>query len=100
MLLREMASQGVERDTITYSAAISACEEAGAVRQSDALYAEAFADGLLDHRHESFPTDMDIHSLCASVAWAAVRFVLTDLRRTASSSMQMRDLIVVSDFSF
>ena len=85
-LLREMASQGVERNTITYNAAISACEEGGAVRQCDALYAEAYAVGLLDHRLETSPTDMDLHFLSASVARAAVRFVLSDLRRTALSS--------------
>ena len=99
-LLREMTSEGVKQDTITYSVAISACEEAGAFCQSDALCAKAYADGLLDHQLDSFPTDMDLHCLCASVARSAVRFVLTDLRRTASSSLPMWDLNVVTGFSF
>ena len=99
-LLSEMASEGVLLDTITYSAAILACEEAGAVCQCDSLYAEVFADGSLDHRPDSFSIDMDLHGLCASVARAAVRFVLTDLRWTASSSLPMRDLKVVTGFPF
>ena len=95
-LLSEMASKGVERNIITYSAAISACEEAGVVRQCDALYAEAYSAGLLDHRLESSPIDIDLHYLPASVARAAVRFVLANLRRTASSSLLMKDLYVVT----
>ena len=94
-----MLSEGIERNTITYSAAISACEEGGFVRQSDALYAEAHVDGLLDYRLVSCPTDIDMHGFCASVVRAAVRFVLTDLRQTASSSCPMRDLNVVTGFS-
>ena len=62
------------------------------------MYAEAYSDGLLDHRLESSPTDMDLHRLPASVARAAVRFVLADLRRTASSSLPMRDFNVVTGF--
>ena len=61
-LLWEMASKGVERDTITYNAAVSACEEAGSVCHCNALYAEAFADGLLDHRLDSFSIEMDLPS--------------------------------------
>ena len=54
-LLQQMASQGIKRDTITHSAAISACEEGGAVLHCDALYAEAYAAGLLDHPAGSSP---------------------------------------------
>ena len=98
--MREMASQGIEPDSITYNAAISACEECGAVLYCDALYAEAYAAGLLDHRLQSSPTDMDLHNFVTSTSRAAVRFVLTDLRRTASSSCLMGDLQVVTGSPF
>ena len=97
--IQEHEAKGNERSTITYSAAISACEEGEAFRQCDALYEKAYVVGLLDHPLESCPTDMDIHGLCASIARAAVRFVLTDLRRTASSSCPMRDFNLVTGFS-
>ena len=89
----------MEQDTITYSAVISTCEEAGAVCQSDVLYAEAYADGLLDHQLDSFPTDMDLHDLCPA-----------SLGRRCASSLPFcggrpyppstRDLNIFTGFSF
>ena len=50
-LMREMETKSIELNTITYSSAVSACDAGGALVHCDALYAQAYSVGALDHQH-------------------------------------------------
>ena len=80
---------------------VRAREQVGDRQQADRLYAEAHSGGIFDHRLKNafgvhVVGTMDLHRLIASVARAAVRFVLADLRWGASASSSTGELNIIT----
>ena len=85
-----MGSKGVERNTITYSVAISACEKDGQLNRCLTLYGDACSQGLFDHSLP--PKGLDLRGMRTSVAKAAILFRLS---KTGSGSARLQDDLAI-----
>ena len=93
-LFEEMGRKGVERDTITHSATISACEKGRQLDRCVALYGEACSQGLYDHSLPSRCGGIFLYGFCFVVSKTAI--VLHLSKSGSCSGRQERDLAIVT----